>query len=93
MNGKALFVQKCASCHTLARANAKGVVGPNLDEAWQRSEKDGFGRSTFEGIVHRQILHPNRVAQVDPATGKPLQLMPAELVTGEDAQDVAAYVA
>jgi len=92
-NGKALFVQKCASCHTLARANAKGVVGPNLDEAWQQSEKDGFGRSTFQGIVHRQILHPNTVAQVDPATGKGLPLMPPALVSGEDAQDVAAYVA
>ncbi len=93
VNGKTLFVQECSSCHTLARANAKGVVGPNLDEAWQRSEKDGLRRSTFEGIVHKQILHPNRNVQFDSETDKPLQLMPAELVKGEDAQDVAAYVA
>jgi mono/diheme cytochrome c family protein len=92
-NGKTLFNQKCASCHTLARANAKGVVGPNLDEAFQQADKDGFGRSTFQGIVHKQILHPNLVAQVDPATGKSLPLMPPGLVTGEDAEDVAAYVA
>jgi mono/diheme cytochrome c family protein len=93
VNGKTLFVQECSQCHTLARANAKGVVGPNLDEAWQQAESDGLGRSTYEGLVHRQILQPNRRAQNDPATGKPLPLMPARLVSGEDAQDVAAYVA
>jgi mono/diheme cytochrome c family protein len=32
-NGKALFTENCASCHTLAAANASGKVGPNLDEA------------------------------------------------------------
>jgi plastocyanin len=93
VNGKTLFVQKCAACHTLARAEAKGVVGPDLDQAWQQSEKDGFGRSTYKGLVHRQILQPNRKQQKDPATGKRLPLMPAKLVSGEDAQDVAAYVA
>jgi mono/diheme cytochrome c family protein len=93
VNGKELFVDRCARCHALARANAQGVIGPDLDQAWQQSEKDGFGRSTYEGLVHQQILEPNRNAQVDPVTGKVQELMPAKLVTGEDAQDVAAYVA
>jgi uncharacterized cupredoxin-like copper-binding protein len=93
VNGKTLFVEKCGSCHTLARADAKGVVGPNLDEAWQRAEHDGLGRSTFEGIVHRQIVQPNQNPSVDPATGKEVAPMPPKVVTGEDAQDVAAYVA
>ena len=92
-NGKALFAEKCARCHQLARANAQGVAGPSLDQAWQQSEKDGLGRSTYKGLVHRQILQPNRFPQVDPATGKQLELMPANLVRGEDAEDVAAYVA
>jgi plastocyanin len=93
VNGKTLFVEKCSTCHTLARADAKGTTGPNLDQAWQRSEHDGLGRSTFEGIVHRQIVQPNQNPSVDPATGKEVAPMPPDLVTGENAQDVAAYVA
>ena len=93
VNGKTQFVEKCSACHTLARADAKGTTGPNLDEAWQQANKDGLGRSTYEGIVHRQILHPNKNPSVDPATGKEVAAMPANVVTGEDAQDVAAYVA
>lgn len=30
--GKELFRQNCASCHTLAAVNARGVAGPNLDQ-------------------------------------------------------------
>jgi mono/diheme cytochrome c family protein len=30
--GKELFRQTCASCHSLAAVNARGVTGPNLDE-------------------------------------------------------------
>src|SRR3954454_8895839 len=93
INGKEKFTDQCARCHTLARANATGVVGPNLDAAFARSRSDGLGESTIEGIVHQWILHPNRNVQVDPQTGKPLQLMPAGIYTGEDARDVAAYVA
>src|SRR5215212_5329793 len=92
-NGKQLFVAKCGACHVLNRAGTKGVTGPNLDMAFQRARADGFGQTTFKGIVHRQIQQPNRFAQVDPATGQVLPLMPAGLVTGEDAEDVAAYVA
>jgi plastocyanin len=93
VNGKQLFVSKCGSCHILNRAGTKGVTGPNLDQAFARARQDGFGDSTFEGIVHRQIGQPARRAQVDPKSGKVLPLMPANLVKGEDARDVAAYVA
>jgi plastocyanin len=93
VNGKEKFVAKCGACHVLARANSTGVVGPNLDEAFQRARQDGFGQDTFEGLVHRQILQPAILPQHDPVTGKELPLMPAKLVTGDDARDVAAYVA
>jgi plastocyanin/cytochrome c2 len=95
VNGKKLFIGdgRCGSCHTLARAGTKGTQGPDLDQAFQRALVDGFKRSSIKGVVHGQILHPNRFPQVDPATGKPGTAMPAELVTGQDANDVAAYVA
>jgi uncharacterized cupredoxin-like copper-binding protein len=93
VNGKQQFVAKCGSCHVLSRAGTKGITGPNLDMAFARARQDGFGESSFEGIVHRQIGQPGRRQQVDPVTKKRLPPMPANLVTGEDARDVAAYVA
>jgi plastocyanin len=93
VSGKQNFVAKCGSCHVLKRAGTTGVTGPNLDEAFQRARADGFGQSTFKGVVYRQILQPARTAQTDPKTGEPAAEMPAKIFTGEDAQDVAAYVA
>ena len=37
--GRDLFRQTCASCHSLAAANARGVTGPNLDEAGEMTEE------------------------------------------------------
>jgi plastocyanin len=91
--GKTAFVSKCGSCHTLNRAGTKGIQGPNLDEAFTRSLQDGMKRSTVEGVVLRQIGQPNRRPQLDPQTHKPLIAMPANLVKGSLARDVAAYVA
>ena len=76
----------------LERAGATGPVGPDLDAAFAQSRDDGLGESTFEGVVHQQILHPNRNPQVDPETGE-RTAMPPKIVEGDDARDVAAYVA
>jgi uncharacterized cupredoxin-like copper-binding protein len=83
-NGKTLFVGKgtCGSCHTLARAGTRGTQGPNLDEAFATARRDGFKESTIEGIVHDQIGNVRKGS-----------IMPEDLVTGQDARDVAAYVA
>jgi mono/diheme cytochrome c family protein len=85
--GKQLFVQKCGACHTLNRANTKGTQGPDLDDAFQQSLKEGFGESAVRGVVYKQILYPNRMLNADGIK------MPAKLVSGQDAHDVAAYVA
>src|SRR5919204_4112023 len=81
IKGKQLFVSKCGACHVLSRAQTKGTTGPNLDQAFQQALKDGMKRSGIRGAVHGWILHPNQNG-----------VMPAKLVTGDDAYDVAAYV-
>lgn len=91
--GKEAFIEKCGSCHVLARAGAKGTQGPDLDAAFQQSIDEGMKRSTIEGVVARQIEIPNREPQIDPQTGKELIAMPADLVKGDLVHDVAAYVA
>jgi mono/diheme cytochrome c family protein len=80
--GKQQFVAKCGSCHVLARANTKGIVGPNLDEAFRASIAEGLKRNAVRGAVEGQIAIPN-----------PEGAMPKELLTGAKAKDVAAYVA
>ena len=93
--GQELFTQKCAFCHTLAAAGATGTIGPNLDTAFAASRKQGYPESAIENVVLDQIrLGSGQVATY--TTNKKFtvqQPMPADLVTGQDAVDVAAYVA
>jgi mono/diheme cytochrome c family protein len=70
----------CGSCHTLLDAGTAGTVGPNLDQALGYGCSQGFAESTAYSVVLGQIA----LAQ---------GAMPADLVTGQDAVDVAAYVA
>jgi mono/diheme cytochrome c family protein len=79
--GKELFTQRCGACHILQNANTKGVQGPNLDLAFKQSVADGLGRSTIAGVVEQQIDLPMG------------NQMPADLLEGQDARDVAEYVA
>ena len=96
-NGKVLFQEKCGSCHTLADAGTQGKVGPNLDDAFAGPRSEGFDNSTFRNVVHDQILYPVQepVGYITTPDGKQQRApgMPADLVTGQDAHDVAAYVA
>jgi mono/diheme cytochrome c family protein len=84
--GRELFVEKCGSCHVLADAGTNGTIGPNLDDAFRRSREDGLGESTIAQVVLNQIAYPI----VNPPTEQPG--MPADIVTGQDAEDVATYV-
>ncbi len=70
--GKVIFRQTCASCHSLAAVNARGVTGPSLDE---------IGEVTPERVVN---------AIKNGGTGQ--GLMPAGLLEGQEAEDVANYI-
>jgi mono/diheme cytochrome c family protein len=86
-NGKELFTAKCGSCHTLADAGTTWTIGPNLDDAFAESRRNGLGESTFVQVVRDQIAYSIE----ETPTGAPG--MPANIVTGQDAIDVSTYVA
>lgn len=83
--GKKLFLAKCGGCHTLSAAGTHGNQGPNLDDAFVHDRNQGFKQVTIEQVVRDQIELATCVA--------PSHCMPANLVTGTDADAVAAYVA
>jgi cbb3-type cytochrome c oxidase subunit III len=92
-NGKRQFQQKCAGCHALSAVGSSGAIGPNLDDAFAQARADGYKESAIRNIVHEQIKYPGQypTAQDDPNYLK--ANMPANLVTGKDAEDVAGFVA
>jgi len=53
--GKTLFLAKCSGCHTLADAGSHGNQGPNLDDAFAYSRRQGFKQVTIEQVVRDQI--------------------------------------
>jgi mono/diheme cytochrome c family protein len=87
-NGKKLFLGegKCAACHILKAAGAQGTVGPNLDAAFGSDRAQGFDESTIRQVVADQIKFAGDYGTTGPT-------MPVDLVTGEDVDDVATYVA
>ena len=80
--GKQAFVAKCGACHTMARADTKGVVGPNLDEVFRTSVAEGLQRNTVRTVVEGQVQNPN-----------PTGAMPKDIASGSTLTDIAAYVA
>lgn len=92
-HGLKIFQTTCAGCHTLAAAGSTATIGPNLDAAFAEARSEGYKESAILDIVHDQIKFPGqypvRQSNPDYLTAN----MPANLVTGQDAIDVAAYVA
>jgi plastocyanin len=86
--GKQAFVLKCGSCHTLAHAGTKGTQGPNLDQSFDQSVHEHFGRNAIAGVVRGQIKEPGTYPAGHVGTA-----MPKGLASGSEAQNIAAYVA
>lgn len=79
--GEQTFKNLCSSCHTLGAAGtAPANIGPSLDDSFRASRQVGMSDDQFKGVVRRWI----EIAQ---------QPMPRNLVTGQDADNVAAYIA
>jgi cytochrome c553 len=72
-DGKNLFSNTCATCHSLKAVNARGVTGPDLDNIGEVTEK--------------------RILDAIKNGGTGQRKMPANLLQGENAEAVAAYVA
>jgi mono/diheme cytochrome c family protein len=79
-HGRELFVQHCGSCHTFDAAGTIGQIGPNLDNI-AINEQDVLVAIRTGGGRHSH------------GAGGRTGNMPANLVTGQDAKDVAAFVA
>jgi mono/diheme cytochrome c family protein len=80
-HGRDLFVQHCGSCHTFDAAGTVGQIGPNLEDI---------------AVNEADVLHAIRTGGGRHTKGQgtgPSGNMPRNLVTGKDAQDVAAFVA
>lgn len=86
-NGRQLFIAQCGVCHILKEAGTTADIGPDLDAAFAASRAVGQDQDTFEGVTEAQIENPREVPEDDPT------YMPGDIVTGDDARDVAAYVA
>lgn len=82
VQGKIMFQKTCGGCHTLSHAGTSGTSGPNLDDAFRQARADGYKSTSIQGLVDYWIRYPNT-----------LGVMPQMLLKGQDAQDVAAYVA
>lgn len=80
-DAKELFQTNCGACHTLARAGTDGIVGPNLDEV--------LGQGTPEANQTRVLNAINNGFSSQGFTG----YMPAGILSGEDAREVADFVA
>lgn len=91
VRGRALFQAKCGTCHALAEAGTSANVGPDLDASFARARADGMDNDTVEGVVQTQIESPREIEQG--ASNYDRVYMPANIVEGQDAEDVATYVA
>ena len=82
-NGAQLFYERCSGCHTLRAANAFGSRSPDFKKNSERTNGPNFNQ------------RPEKMDDVLLAIGNggfSGAIMPANVVVGQDAQDVAQFV-
>jgi mono/diheme cytochrome c family protein len=82
--GREIFGERCGLCHTLAAANAVGKVGPNLDQIQPTQQL------VLHTIQYGCLQNPPKGSQ-EACLGE--GNMPADVVQGVDAVNVAKFVA
>jgi hypothetical protein len=83
--GRELFGHNCAFCHTLAAANATAKVGPNLDILRPNEQL------VLNTIINGCLQKPASTTSPQNCLG--YGTMPAGILQGKQAQEVAAFVA
>jgi mono/diheme cytochrome c family protein len=83
-SGRELFGEHCAVCHTLDADNAVGHIGPDLDML----------KPTKSVVLY--AIHNGCLQQPAPGQTNGVCLgygsMPADIVQGQEAQDIASFV-
>jgi mono/diheme cytochrome c family protein len=85
-HGRILFAKNCNTCHTLKAAHGAGKVGPNLDVLIS-----GINGSSPSDTIKNRVTFIEDAIKNGRARGS--GQMPAELLDGQDAQNVASFVA
>ena len=85
-HGRTLFAKNCSTCHTLAAAHSAGKVGPNLDVLIA-----GINGADTQATIKNRVTFIEDAIKNGRARGA--GQMPAELLDGQDAQNVANFVA
>jgi mono/diheme cytochrome c family protein len=79
--GLEIFQINCGACHTLDAAGTDGRIGPNLDQLLATGPKS------------QQVVNGNYTRVYNAVTGGIQGRMPKGLVEGEQAKEVAHFVA
>ncbi|MEX0973387.1 MAG: c-type cytochrome [Solirubrobacterales bacterium] len=89
--GKSLFETNCGNCHTLYAAGTDGNFAPDLDELLAPNGKPE-GPTAEETIEATEGRVLNAIEEGVDSTTTP-GLMPGGIISGEQAEEVAEFVA
>jgi cytochrome c oxidase subunit II len=87
--GEAVFngTSGCGGCHSLAAANAKGTIGPDLETDKLQADAKDAGMS-LDDFIRESIVDPNKYI----AKGYPANVMPGTFKSSLSKKDLDALV-
>ena len=88
-----MFADNCGACHTLAAGGTDGVVGPNLDQILPTQVAPPEGSAEEVAKANEQAYQGVYGRVLNAVTCGLEGRMPAGILQGSDAQQVAGFVA